>query len=38
MVIHQTLEEPTDLLQRLGLKEYEARCFVGLSQLDTGTA
>ncbi len=27
-----------DLLQQLGLKEYEARCFVALTQLPTGTA
>lgn len=34
----QNEEEATELLQQLGLKEYEARCFVGLSRLDTGTA
>ncbi|MFB6177506.1 MAG: helix-turn-helix domain-containing protein, partial [Halobaculum sp.] len=27
-----------ELLQQLGLKEYEAKCFVGLSRLSTGTA
>lgn len=27
-----------DALQELGLKEYEARCFVGLSRLSSGTA
>ncbi|TKX82546.1 TrmB family transcriptional regulator, partial [Halorubrum sp. SS5] len=31
-------EEAIDILQQLGLKEYEARCFVGLARLDTGTA
>ncbi len=31
-------EEAIELLQQLGLKEYEARCFVGLSRLNTGTA
>jgi sugar-specific transcriptional regulator TrmB len=31
-------EEAIEVLQQLGLKEYEARCFVGLSRLDTGTA
>ena len=30
--------EAVGLLQQLGLKEYEARCFVGLSQLSSGTA
>jgi sugar-specific transcriptional regulator TrmB len=32
------LEEAIEVLQQLGLKEYEARCFVGLSRLNTGTA
>ncbi|MDZ7745371.1 MAG: helix-turn-helix domain-containing protein [Halobacteriales archaeon] len=32
------VEEAVELLQQLGLKEYEARCFVGLARLDTGTA
>ena len=32
------LEEAIEVLQQLGLKEYEARCFVGLSRLRTGTA
>lgn len=32
------VEETVELLQQLGLKEYEARCFVGLTQLDNGTA
>lgn len=30
--------ETIDLLQELGLKEYEARCFLALTQLDAGTA
>ena len=32
------MEEAIGVLQELGLKEYEARCFVGLSRLSTGTA
>jgi sugar-specific transcriptional regulator TrmB len=32
------LEEAIEVLQQLGLKEYESRCFVGLSRLNTGTA
>jgi sugar-specific transcriptional regulator TrmB len=32
------LEEAIEILQQLGLKEYEARCFVGLTRLDAGTA
>ncbi len=32
------LEEAIEVLQQLGLKEYEARCFVGLARLRTGTA
>ncbi|WP_144903986.1 TrmB family transcriptional regulator [Halobellus captivus] len=32
------LEEATEVLQQLGLKEYEAKCFVGLSRLSMGTA
>lgn len=31
-------EEAIEVLQQLGLKEYEARCFVGLTRLKTGTA
>lgn len=31
-------EEAIEVLQQLGLKEYEARCFVGLTRLNTGTA
>lgn len=34
----ETIDEAIEVLQQLGLKEYEARCFVGLSQLETGTA
>jgi sugar-specific transcriptional regulator TrmB len=32
------LDEAVEVLQQLGLKEYEAKCFVGLSRLSTGTA
>ena len=32
------IEEAIEILQQLGLKEYEARCFVGLTRLSTGTA
>ncbi|MFB6302105.1 MAG: TrmB family transcriptional regulator [Haloferacaceae archaeon] len=32
------VEEAVDILQELGLKEYEARCFVGLSRTSTATA
>lgn len=38
METSDTMGEAVDLLQQLGLKEYEARCFVGLSQLSNGTA
>ena len=34
----ENIEEAIEVLQQLGLKEYEARCFVGLSRLETGTA
>ena len=34
----ENMEEAVEVLQQLGLKEYEARCFVGLSRLSTGTA
>ena len=34
----ESAEQAIELLQQLGLKEYEARCFVGLTRLDTGTA
>src|SRR6056297_2612197 len=30
--------EAIDTLQQLGLNEYEAKCFVGLTRLSTGTA
>jgi sugar-specific transcriptional regulator TrmB len=32
------LADAIEVLQQLGLKEYEARCFVGLSRLEMGTA
>ena len=38
MSTDDTLDEAVELLQQLGLKEYEAKCFVGLSRLSTGTA
>jgi len=38
MTTNNSLEEAVEVLQQLGLKEYEARCFVGLSRLHTGTA
>ena len=38
MGIDTNVEEAIEILQQLGLKEYEARCFVGLTRLDTGTA
>lgn len=31
-------DEAVEILQQFGLKEYEARCFVGLSRLSAGTA
>ncbi|ELZ80964.1 putative transcriptional regulator [Haloferax elongans ATCC BAA-1513] len=31
-------EDAIDVLQQLGLKEYEAKCFVGLARVSTGTA
>ena len=34
----ESAEQAIELLQQLGLKEYEACCFVGLTRLDTGTA
>ncbi len=34
----ERIEEAIEVLQQLGLKEYEARCFVGLSRLHSGTA
>ena len=38
MSTDQNIEEAIEVLQQLGLKEYEARCFVGLSRVETGTA
>jgi len=38
MSTYDNIQEAVDVLQQLGLKEYEARCFVGLSQLPSGTA
>jgi len=38
MSTDETLEDAIEVLQQLGLKEYEAKCFVGLSRLSTGTA
>lgn len=38
MDTNKNLEEAVEVLQQLGLKEYEARCFVGLSRLHSGTA
>jgi sugar-specific transcriptional regulator TrmB len=38
MSTDDTLTEAIDVLQQLGLQEYEAKCFVGLSRLSTGTA
>jgi sugar-specific transcriptional regulator TrmB len=38
MNTNEGLEEAVEVLQQLGLKEYEARCFVGLSRLKSGTA
>ena len=32
------VERAVELLQQLGLKEYEAKCFVALTQLPSGTA
>ena len=34
----ENVTEAVEVLQQIGLKEYEARCFVGLSRLSTGTA
>jgi DNA-binding MarR family transcriptional regulator len=38
MSTDDTIGEAVEVLQQLGLKEYEARCFVGLSRLPSGTA
>ncbi|WP_232700493.1 TrmB family transcriptional regulator [Halobacterium wangiae] len=34
----ESVGEAVEVLQQLGLKEYEARCFVGLSRIHAGTA
>lgn len=34
----ENIEEGVQILQELGLLEYEARCFIGLTRLDVGTA
>jgi sugar-specific transcriptional regulator TrmB len=34
----ENVDEAIEVLQQLGLKEYEARCFVGLTRLEAGTA
>ncbi|MDS0474067.1 helix-turn-helix domain-containing protein [Natrinema sp. 1APR25-10V2] len=38
MIGNEPIQEAIDLLQELGLQEYEARCFVALNQLSTATA
>lgn len=38
MTTENNIEEAIEILQQLGLKEYEARCFVGLTRLSTATA
>lgn len=38
MDTENALDDAVEVLQQLGLKEYEARCFVGLSRVSTGTA
>lgn len=38
MPSEETIGDAVEVLQQLGLKEYEAKCFVGLSRLPTGTA
>ncbi|WP_135820948.1 TrmB family transcriptional regulator [Halostella litorea] len=38
MVRENTVEEAIDVLQQFGLKEYEAKCFVGLTRMSTSTA
>lgn len=38
MTTENNIQEAIEGLQELGLQEYEARCFVGLSRLSTGTA
>ena len=34
----ENIAEAAEVLQQLGLKEYEARCFVGLSRIESATA
>lgn len=36
--LSDNLNEAVEVLQQLGLKEYEAKCFAGLSLLSSGTA
>jgi len=38
MTTDNAIERAIEALQQLGLKEYEAKCFVGLSRLSKGTA
>mgnify|MGYP000645024336 CR=1 FL=1 len=38
MSTDDTADDAIEVLQQLGLKEYEAKCFVGLSRLPSGTA
>ncbi|WP_148416241.1 TrmB family transcriptional regulator [Haloferax sp. KTX1] len=38
MSTEDSQEDAIDVLQQLGLKEYEAKCFVGLTRVSTGTA
>lgn len=38
MSTDDTSNEAIEVLQHLGLKEYEAKCFVGLSRVESGTA
>ncbi|EMA70752.1 putative transcriptional regulator [Halorubrum aidingense JCM 13560] len=38
MTAPENIEEAIEVFQQLGLKEYEARCFVGLLRVETGTA
>lgn len=38
MSTDETVDEAIEVLQQLGLKEYESKCFVGLSRLSMGTA
>lgn len=38
MSTDDTANEAIEVLQHLGLKEYEAKCFVGLSRVESGTA